>query len=65
MYDLKYPVIGGTKKRDKVIKGPIAVRVRERIRQGCEARRIGILQGSVGKRAYSSMDIVYGKPSTE
>ncbi|WP_144879971.1 MULTISPECIES: IS200/IS605 family transposase, partial [Paenibacillus] len=30
-------------------KGQLAVRTRELIRQGCEARRIGILQGSVGK----------------
>lgn len=29
--------------------GPIAIRTRELIRQGCEARGITILQGSVGK----------------
>src|SRR5690625_2202938 len=49
VYDIKYHVIWVTKYRYKVLKGPIAVRARELIRQGCEARRITILQGSVGK----------------
>lgn len=49
VYDIKYHVIWVTKYRYKVLKGPIAVRVREFIRQGCEARGIFILQGSVGK----------------
>lgn len=30
-------------------RGTLAVRMRELIRKGCEARGIGILQGSVGK----------------
>ena len=38
-----------TKYRYKVLHGPIAIRARELIRQGCEARKITILQGSVGK----------------
>ncbi|SHG99190.1 IS200/IS605 family transposase, partial [Virgibacillus chiguensis] len=38
-----------TKYRYKVLGGHIAVRVRDLIRQGCEARGITILQGSVGK----------------
>ncbi|TDQ35397.1 IS200/IS605 family transposase [Aureibacillus halotolerans] len=49
VYDIKYHVIWVTKYRYKVLKGPIAVKVRELIRQGCEARGIFILQGSVGK----------------
>lgn len=49
IYDLKYHVIWVTKYRYKVLKGALAVRTRELIRQGCEARGIGILQGSVGK----------------
>ncbi|MFT8319904.1 MAG: IS200/IS605 family transposase [Bacillus sp. (in: firmicutes)] len=49
VYDIKFHVIWVTKYRDKVLYGPIAVRTRELIRQGCEARGITILQGSVGK----------------
>jgi len=49
VYDIKYHVIWVTKYRYKVLKGPIAVRARELIRQGCEARKLTILQGSVGK----------------
>ncbi|WP_028977520.1 IS200/IS605 family transposase [Sporolactobacillus terrae] len=49
IYDIKYHVIWVTKYRYKVLRGQIAVRLRELIRQGCEARGITILQGSVGK----------------
>ena len=49
VYDIKYHVIWGTKYRYKVLSGQIAYRTRELIRQGCEARGITILQGSVGK----------------
>ena len=49
VYDIKYQVIWVTKYRYKVLSGPIAIRTRELIRQGCEARGIIILQGSVGK----------------
>jgi putative transposase len=49
IYDIKYHVIWVTKYRYKVLRGQIAVRLRELIRQGCETRGITILQGSVGK----------------
>ena len=49
VYDIKYHVIWVTKYRYKILSGPIAIRARELIRQGCEARGIIILQGSVGK----------------
>ncbi|QQK76874.1 IS200/IS605 family transposase [Salicibibacter cibarius] len=49
VYDIKYHVIWVTKYRYQVLRGDIAHRVRELIRQGCEARNITILQGSVGK----------------
>ena len=49
VYDIKYHVIWLTKYRYKVLRGEIAIRARELIRQGCEARGITILQGSVGK----------------
>ena len=49
IHDIKYHVIWVTKYRYKILRGPIAIRARELIRQGCEARGIIILQGSVGK----------------
>ena len=49
VYDIKYHVIWVTKYRYKILSGPIAYRARELIRQGCEARGITILQGSIGK----------------
>ena len=49
VYDIKYHVIWVTKYRYKVLQGHIAVRARELIRQGCEARGITILQDSVCK----------------
>lgn len=49
VYDIKYHVIWVTKYRYKVLRASIAKRARELIRQGCEARKITILQGSVGK----------------
>jgi len=42
-------VIWVTKYRYKVLLGQIAIRTRELIRQGCKARGITIIQGSVGK----------------
>jgi putative transposase len=47
--NIKYHVISVAKYRYKVLHGPIAHRARELIRQGCEARGIMILQGSIGK----------------
>ncbi|QQK74289.1 IS200/IS605 family transposase [Salicibibacter cibarius] len=49
VYDIKYHIIWVTKYRYHVLRGDIAHRVRELIRQGCEARGITIVQGSVGK----------------
>ena len=49
VFDIKYHVIWVTKYRYKVLEGRIAYRTRELIRQGCEARKVTILQGSVGK----------------
>lgn len=49
LHDVKYHVIWVTKCRYKILSGPIAIRVRELIRHGCEARGMIILQGSVGK----------------
>ena len=49
VHDIKYHVIWITKYRYKILSRPIAIRARELVRQGCEARGIIILQGSVGK----------------
>lgn len=47
-YDIKYHIIWVTKYRYRLLKGEIALRLRELIRQGCEARGMVIVQGSVG-----------------
>lgn len=49
IYDIKYHIIWVTKYRYKVLQGEIARRLRELLRQGCEARGITIVQGSIGK----------------
>ena len=49
IYDIKYHIIWVTKYRYKVLNENIAVRLRELIRQGCDARGITIIQGSIGK----------------
>jgi len=49
VYDIKYHIIWVTKYRYKVLVGKIAERLRELIRQGCEARKITIITGSISK----------------
>ena len=49
VYDIKYYIIWVTKYRYKVLNKNIAVRLRELIRQGCDARGITIVQRSIGK----------------
>jgi putative transposase len=46
-FDLKYHVIWITKYRYKVLKGRIAERARELIRQTCQARGVVIVRGAV------------------
>ena len=48
-YNIKYHLIWVTKYRYKVLEGKIAQRLRELIRQGCEARGMTIIQGSISK----------------
>ena len=48
-YDIQYHIVWTTKYRYKVLNGKVAERLRELIRQGCEARGITIIQGSIGK----------------
>ena len=49
VYDIQYHVVWSTKYRYKVLQGKIAERLRELIRQGCSARGITIIRGSVGQ----------------
>jgi putative transposase len=47
VYDIKYHVVWATKYRYKIIKGDIAIRLRELLKQGCEAERIVIIKGNI------------------
>ena len=49
VYDIKYYFVWITKYRYKVLEGTIAYRLRELLRQGCEAKGIEIIKGSVSK----------------
>ena len=49
VFDIKYHIIWVTKYRRKVLGGNISRRLRELIRQGCQARNIVILQGNITK----------------
>ena len=49
MYDIKYHFVWVTKYRYKVLEKIIGERLRELIRQGCQAMGITIVKGSVGK----------------
>ena len=48
-YDIKYHIVWITKYRYKVLSGKIAYRLRELLRQGCEARNIIIVRGEAQK----------------
>ena len=49
VYDIKYHFVWITKYRYPVLRGSIAMRARELLRQECEANNLRILKGSVGK----------------
>ena len=49
VYDIKYHVIWVTKYRYKILGGKISYRLRELIRQGCEARGIKVVTGNIRK----------------
>ena len=48
VYDIKYHFVWITKYRYKILRGKIALRVREILKQGCEANRLVIIKGSIG-----------------
>ncbi len=47
VYDLKYHLIWCTKYRKKILRGRIAERARDLIRQICSARNVVIVRGAV------------------
>lgn len=47
--DIKYHFVWITKYRYQVLRDNIAYRLRELLRQGCEARGIKVIRGSIGK----------------
>ena len=49
VYDIKYHFVWITKYRYPGLRGSIAMRARELLRQGCQANNLRILKGSVGK----------------
>ncbi|AYO29633.1 IS200/IS605 family transposase [Biomaibacter acetigenes] len=48
VYDIQYHMVWTTKYRYRVFTGKIAERLRELLRQGCEARGIKIIRGGIG-----------------
>ena len=48
VYDIKYNIIWVIKYRYRVWNTLIASRLRELIRQGCQARNVTIVRGSIG-----------------
>ena len=49
VYDIKYHFVWITKYRYKVLQGNVAVRLRELLRQGCDAKGLEIVRGSIGR----------------
>ena len=47
VYDIKYHFVWITKYRYEVLKGDVAFRLRDLLRQGCDSQGIKILQGSI------------------
>ena len=49
MYDIKYHFVWITKYRYRILSGKVAYRLRELLRQGCDAKGISVVRGSIGK----------------
>jgi putative transposase len=60
VWDVKYHVIWVTKYRYKVLRGEIAVRTRDLLRQICQGRDVVIVQGSVSLRTTSTCRLAQG-----
>ena len=48
VYDIKYHFVWITKYRYHVLKGNVAFRLRELLKQGCEAKGIRVMEGAIG-----------------
>ena len=48
VYDIKYHFVWITKYRYHILKGNVALRLRELIKQGCSVKGIRILEGAIG-----------------
>jgi REP element-mobilizing transposase RayT len=55
VFQIEYHFVWVTKYRYKVLEGEIAERVRELVRQTCEAFEIKIVKGVVSKEEYSHL----------
>lgn len=49
VYEIKYHLVWTTKYRYKVLQGNIALRMRALLQQGCEAKHVKIIKGSIGR----------------
>lgn len=49
VYDMSYHVVWVTKYRYQILKGEIAHRLRDLIRQSCESRHLIIVRGNISK----------------
>jgi putative transposase len=49
VYDIQYHIVWTTKYRYKILREKVAERLRELLKQGCTARDITIIRGSVGR----------------
>lgn len=49
VYDIKYHIVWTTKYRYHILKGEVALRARDLIRQTCLAYEVRIIKGHVGK----------------
>lgn len=49
VYDIKYHFVWITKYRYAVLRGSIALRLRELLRQGCDAKGLEIIRGNISK----------------
>ena len=49
VYEIKYHFVWITKYRYQILRGKIAYRLRELLKQGCEAKEIAIVRGSISK----------------
>ena len=61
VYDIKYHMIWVTKYRHKVLSGQVAMRLRDLVRQSCEARDVVIVRGNISKEHVHLL--VSGPPS--